>query len=184
MIRIFQRYIHDVVIGIEAIQTNKLKSLLTALGIIFGVAAVISMLAIGNGAQQEILDQIKMVGVNNIIITPTTVSISGNTDGGASDGEGGARNRNFSKGLTLLDAIAIEEVLPTIARVSPVISFNYSAIHNGRSRPVTLEGTNNHYFALFGINLQAGTTFSDRQEDTGYPVCIIGDNIRNTFFAK
>ena len=47
---------------------NKLKSMLTALGIIFGVAAVISMLAIGNGAQKEILEQMKMVGVNNIII--------------------------------------------------------------------------------------------------------------------
>jgi putative ABC transport system permease protein len=46
------------------------RSVLTALGIIFGVSAVISMLAIGNGAQKEILDQIKMVGVNNIVITP------------------------------------------------------------------------------------------------------------------
>ena len=66
-----QRYGHDISSGLEAIFTNKMKSLLTALGIIFGVAAVISMLAIGNGAQQEILDQIKMVGVNNIIISPS-----------------------------------------------------------------------------------------------------------------
>ncbi|MFZ5430382.1 MAG: ABC transporter permease [Bacteroidota bacterium] len=184
MMRILQRYLHDIVIGIEAIQTNKLKSLLTALGIIFGVAAVISMLAIGNGAQQEILDQIKMVGVNNIIITPSSVSVSGNNENTAADQEGGARNRKFSKGLTLLDAQAIEEVIPSISKVCPVISFNYSAIHNGRSRPITLEGTNNHYFDLFGINLQAGEVFSERQEDAGYPVCIIGDNIRNTFFAK
>lgn len=184
MMRILQRYLHDIVIGIEAIQTNKLKSLLTALGIIFGVAAVISMLAIGNGAQQEILDQIKMVGVNNIIITPSSVSVSGNNENTAADQEVGARNRKFSKGLTLLDAQAIEEVIPSISKVCPVISFNYSAIHNGRSRPITLEGTNNHYFDLFGINLQAGEVFSERQEDAGYPVCIIGDNIRNTFFAK
>jgi putative ABC transport system permease protein len=184
MIKVFQRYLHDIIIGIEAIQTNKVKSLLTALGIIFGVAAVISMLAIGNGAEQEILEQIKMVGVNNIIITPSSTSVSGTADASAADGDAGSRNRKFSKGLTLLDAIAIEEVIPTVARVCPVISFNYSAISSGRSRPVTLEGTNNHYFELFGISLQSGSTFTERQEDAGYPVCIIGDNIRNTFFAQ
>ena len=63
------RYLHDIGIAVESILANKLKSILTALGIIFGVAAVISMLAIGNGAREEILNQIKMVGVNNIVIT-------------------------------------------------------------------------------------------------------------------
>lgn len=184
MIKVIQRYLHDIIIGIEAIQTNKVKSLLTALGIIFGVAAVISMLAIGNGAEQEILEQIKMVGVNNIIITPSSTSLAGTADASATDGDAGSRNRKFSKGLTLLDAIAIEEVIPTVSRVCPVISFNYSAISSGRSRPITLEGTNNHYFELFGISLQAGSTFTERQEEAGYPVCIIGDNIRNTFFAQ
>ena len=57
-------------IALEAIKANKFRSLLTALGIIFGVAAVIAMLAIGSGAKQEILEQIKLVGVNNIVITP------------------------------------------------------------------------------------------------------------------
>ena len=66
----YNRYSYNVLIAVEAIFANKVKSLLTALGIIFGVAAVISMLAIGNGAEQEILEQIKMVGVNNIIVTP------------------------------------------------------------------------------------------------------------------
>lgn len=57
-------------IAFEAVVANKTRSFLTALGIIFGVAAVIAMLAIGNGAQQEILNQIKLVGVNNIVIEP------------------------------------------------------------------------------------------------------------------
>ena len=65
-----ERYFHDIVIALESILANKLKSILTGLGIIFGVGAVISMLAIGNGAQQEILEQMKMVGVNTIVITP------------------------------------------------------------------------------------------------------------------
>ena len=68
---VFERYKYDISSGVEAIFANRIKSFLTALGIIFGVAAVISMLAIGNGAEQEILEQIKMVGVNNIIISPT-----------------------------------------------------------------------------------------------------------------
>ena len=62
------RFLSNFYIAFEAVVANKLRSLLTALGIIFGVAAVIAMLAIGNGAQQEILEQIKLVGVNNIAI--------------------------------------------------------------------------------------------------------------------
>lgn len=65
-----QRVMANLWIAIGAVLTNKIRSLLTALGIIFGVAAVIAMLAIGNGAQQEILAQIKLVGVNNIVIKP------------------------------------------------------------------------------------------------------------------
>ena len=65
-----QRYLYNLNNALDAFLLNRVRSFLTALGIIFGVAAVISMLAIGNGARQEILDQIKMVGVNNIIIMP------------------------------------------------------------------------------------------------------------------
>jgi len=179
----FQRYGHDVVSGIEAIFTNKVKSFLTALGIIFGVAAVISMLAIGNGAQKEILDQIKMVGVNNIIISPTETSIEENGNGDSGDGAQ-ISTRKFSKGLTLLDAQAIEEILPTVSKVSPVIDFNYSAILNGKSKPIVLEGVTNAYFELFEIGLSAGTTFSGAQMQNGFPVCVIGDNIRDVFFNQ
>ena len=63
-----ERYIYILNIALEAVFLNKFRSILTALGIIFGVAAVIAMMAIGNGAKKEILDQMKLVGVNNIII--------------------------------------------------------------------------------------------------------------------
>ena len=92
---IFKKYFHDIIIGFEAIIDNKLKSILTALGIIFGVAAVISMLAIGNGAEQEILEQIKMVGVNNIIITP--IEATGN-ENSTENQEEKAGAKKFSKG--------------------------------------------------------------------------------------
>ena len=68
----FERYIYILNIALEAVFINKFRSMLTALGIIFGVAAVIAMMAIGRGAQKEILDQMKLVGVNNIVISSKT----------------------------------------------------------------------------------------------------------------
>lgn len=184
---VIQRYSHNILTGIEAIFANKVKSFLTALGIIFGVAAVISMLAIGNGAQQEILEQIKMVGVNNIIITPSETTINEDESEAAGEEEEEApqvSTKKFSPGLTLHDADAIKSIIPTVAKVCPVISFNYSAILNGKSKPVVLEGINNNYFELFSISLQQGNYFTDEQMDQAFPVCIIGDNIKTVFFNQ
>lgn len=180
---IIQRYGHNILTGIEAIFANKIKSFLTALGIIFGVAAVISMLAIGNGAQQEILEQIKMVGVNNIIISPTETSVSEDEEK-SSEENVQVSSRQFSRGLSLLDVAAIEDILPTVSKVCPVISFNYSAILDGKSKPVVLEGTNNNYFELFNIALEQGKQFTDEQMENAFPVCIIGNNIKNVFFNQ
>ena len=178
---IFKKYFHDIVIGFEAIIDNKLKSMLTALGIIFGVAAVISMMAIGNGAEQEILEQIKMVGVNNIIITPTEVAGNESKSSGQEEKTG---TRKFSKGLTMHDLNAIEEIVPTVNMVSPVISYNYSAIIDGKSKPVVIEGVNTNYFKVFNINLQKGEVFNRLQSEAGQPVCVIGDNIKTVFFNQ
>ncbi len=178
---IFKKYFHDIVIGFEAIIDNKLKSVLTALGIIFGVAAVISMMAIGNGAEQEILEQIKMVGVNNIIITPTQVTASENT---VTTDQEKAGAKKFSKGLTLYDLKAIQEIVPTVNMLSPVISYNYSAIIDGKSKPVVLEGVFTSYFKVFNISLQAGEVFNQLQSEEGQPVCVIGDNIKTVFFNQ
>ncbi|WP_016778822.1 ABC transporter permease [Anaerophaga thermohalophila] len=174
---LISRYYHDVLIAVEAILANKLKSFLTALGIMFGVAAVISMLAIGRGAQQEVLEQIKLVGVNNIIVTPTEMAI----DGGNGSGSGESTKR-FSPGLTLLDARSIRETIPSVAKVSPVVSLNYHAILGARSYPVVLEGVSPEYFELLNINLVSGNIFSEQQAEAGKPVAVIGDNIRNRFF--
>ena len=178
---IFKKYFHDIVIGFEAIIDNKLKSILTALGIIFGVAAVISMMAIGNGAEQEILEQIKMVGVNNIIITPTEASGNETSTSGQEEKTG---TKKFSKGLTILDLKAIEEIVPTVNMISPVISYNYSAIIDGKSKPVVIEGVNTSYFEVFNINLQKGEIFNRLQSEAGQPVCVIGDNIKTVFFNQ
>jgi len=180
LIYLFTRYFHDVIIALEAILANKMKSMLTALGIMFGVAAVISMLAIGKGAQQEVLEQIKLVGVNNIIVSPTELSL-GYAEAGTS-GSGGNIQR-FSPGLTLQDAESIQNTIPTVSKVSPVISLNYHAVLHGRSYPVALEGVSANYFELLNVNLADGDLFNLEQSQGGFPVCVIGDNIRNRFFS-
>src|SRR5690554_634987 len=180
VVYLFTRYFHDIIIAVEAILANKMKSMLTALGIMFGVAAVISMLAIGKGAQQEVLEQIKLVGVNNIIVSPTDMAL-GAPDAGS--GGTGSSVRRFSPGLTLQDAEAIQEAIPSVGKVSPVISLNYHAVLEGRSYPVGLEGVSANYFELLNVNLADGNIFNEEQSEGGLPVCVIGDNIRNRFFS-
>ena len=173
------RYLHDIVIAFESILANKLRSFLTALGIIFGVAAVISMLAIGKGAQQEILEQIKMVGVNNIMITPIVTP-----EGSASDEENGGKQKSkFSPGLHLKDVDAIRQILPTIKQLSPEIALNSFVVQNGKRATAKLLGVSNEYFDIFNLSLSNGIVFNGFQEENGIPVCVVGANIAQTFFS-
>ena len=165
-------------IAVESILANKLKSILTALGIIFGVAAVISMLAIGKGAQQEILDQIKMVGVNNILISPIVQEKEAGND------ESERQLNKFSRGLTLLDVEAIRSTIPAVQRISPEISFNSTIILSGMGYTAKLVGVSNDYFELYNLPLSQGMFFNDYQEEYGIQVCIIGANIRAKFFSQ
>lgn len=178
---IFKRYWHDVQIAIEAIQANQLKSLLTALGIIFGVAAVISMLAIGNGAKQEILEQMKMIGVNNIVITPNTENAESNTN--SSDEQDG-KPKKFSPGLTLLDAEGIRIILPNVKRISPHIFHDSYVIFGERRAPAKLEGVSNDFFELFDYKVSDGSLFNDYHKESGAPVCIIGYDVAVQFFDR
>src|SRR5256714_14837203 len=95
----------------EAVGHNKLRAGLTSLGILFGVASVIAMLAIGNGAEQEILAQMKLLGVNNIIITPIVEQKEGNVDKDAKK-----ESKRFTPGLSWLDAQAIQKSNPEVSR--------------------------------------------------------------------
>lgn len=178
MFKFILRYFHDIEIAVESIVSNKLKSMLTALGIIFGVAAVIAMLAIGKGAKQEIMEQMKMVGVNNILINPVL------PDKTSSDQEGEKQQKKFSRGLSLLDVEAIRETLPSVKRISPEISFNSTAVLNGVKYSAKLVGVSNDYFHLYNLPLVSGAFFNDYQEENGIQVAIIGANIRAKFFSK
>jgi putative ABC transport system permease protein len=178
MFRFILRYFHDIEIAVESIISNKLKSMLTALGIIFGVAAVIAMLAIGKGAKQEIMEQMKMVGVNNILINPVI------PDKSSSNEEGEKQQKKFSRGLSMLDVDAIRETLPSVKRISPEISFNSTAMLNGVKYTAKLVGVSNDYFHLYNLPLISGAFFNEFQEKNGIQVCIIGANIRAKFFSK
>ncbi|HOP58378.1 MAG TPA: ABC transporter permease [Bacteroidales bacterium] len=179
MFKFIFRYFHDIEIAVESIISNKLKSMLTALGIIFGVAAVIAMLAIGKGAKQEIMEQMEMVGVNNILINPIIQE-----EGSSAEDSGEKQQKKFSRGLSMLDVEAIRETLPSVKRISPEISFNSTAMMNGVRYSAKLVGVANDYFHLYNLPLVSGAFFNDYQAENGIPVCIIGANIRAKFFSK
>jgi putative ABC transport system permease protein len=124
------RILANLSIAIGAVISNKVRSLLTALGIIFGVAAVIAMLAIGNGAQREILDQIKLVGVNNIVIKPIIEQKEEKID----EQVGQKDKKKFSPGLTMRDVNNIKQTIPGIASISPEIILDTYVIRNGLRR--------------------------------------------------
>ncbi|MGK7389010.1 MAG: ABC transporter permease [Candidatus Cyclobacteriaceae bacterium M2_1C_046] len=167
-------------IALDAVIANRLRSVLTALGIIFGVAAVIAMLAIGNGAQQEILDQIKLVGVNNIVVKPIVEQKEDKLDGGG-DTEA-KEKKKYSPGLTSRDVKSIKEVIPGIKNISPEIILDTYLIKGGMRRSAKLVGVEPSYFDIFNFELQEGNMFSERQLTHGLPVCIIGKGIKAKFF--
>ena len=173
---------HDIHIAVESILSNKLRSALTALGIIFGVAAVISMMAIGNGAQQEILEQIKMVGVNNIIITPMLVQ--NDEEEGEASAADDAKRKKFSPGLNMTDVEAIHKMLSSVKILSPEISFNTDVVHNGIREQAKVIGVAKEFFHLYDLPLFQGTFFNEYQEENGLAVCVIGANIRSRFFSQ
>ncbi len=174
-----QRVLANLYIAIGAVLTNKIRSLLTALGIIFGVAAVIAMLAIGNGAQQEILAQIKLVGVNNIVIKPI---IEQEEEKIAENTGAKKEKKKFSPGLTIRDVNSIRETIPGITKMSPEIILNTYVIRSGIRRSAKLVGIDPSYFDIFSFELQEGQRFNDEQLKIGAPVCVIGNSIKTKFF--
>jgi putative ABC transport system permease protein len=185
---LLERYKYIFSIALEAVFLNKFRSMLTALGIIFGVAAVITMMAIGNGARKVILDQMKLVGVNNIVISAKPEKKkAGETQSGEQDtessGQSVEKNKDrYSPGLTLLDAEAISRIVPTVARVSPEVIYETDIIKNGVRTTAKFTGVTPDFFDLFSLDLQEGHMFNREQLKDGKPVCIIGPVIKARFF--
>jgi len=173
-----QKILMNLGIAVEAVLANRMRSILTALGIIFGVAAVIAMLAIGNGAQQEILEQIKLVGVNNIVIRPVLAqSEEMLTDEGLNN-----EKQKFSPGLTNDDVESIVRIIPDIKMISPEIILDTYLINNGIRRSAKLVGVEPSYFDIFNFSLEKGEVFSSQHLEYGEAVCVIGKSIKTKFF--
>jgi len=162
--------------ALEAVFTNRLRALLTALGIMFGVAAVIAMLAIGTGARQELLEQMKLIGSNNIVVK-TVVK-----DGDSSDEEAVSK-RPFSPGLSMSDVAAIYTQIEAVEQVSAEVAIPVKAIRNGRQYKTNCVGVNNAFFDLNNLKIERGNTFHRNHEKRGRAVCIIGKNIQTKLFG-
>jgi putative ABC transport system permease protein len=174
-----ERILINLSIAFDAILANKMRSILTALGIIFGVSAVITMLAIGKGAQVEILKQIELVGVNNIEIKP----IVEQSESEVGQEQNGQREKKlFSKGLDLKDVASIEKILPTVKLISPEIVIETYVISAGRRRTAKLIGIVPAYFDVSNIELKSGQLFNEAHSANKDAVCIIGSGIKKKLF--
>lgn len=184
-----QRIVFNFKIGIEALIQNKFRAVLTSLGIIFGVASVIAMLAIGKGAEKEILEQIKQVGSNNVIIKAKTSSSADKNAGTENtDGETSTNTKqdkkNFSPGLNMGDVEDILQNVNTVKFVSPEIELQTQFMFEGLNMPGKLIGVNNFYFETSATQLAEGGFFTTSQMSQADPVCIIGKNIKSKLFAN
>lgn len=184
------RNLNNLRIALDSLAANRLRSLLTALGIIFGVGAVIAMLAIGKGAKEEILNQMKLVGVNNIVIKPLKEDKDDSEKGGSqasTDDEKAAQvqgqtKKKFSRGLTLLDVYNIKHTLPTIDAISPEMIYEQPVIYRSKSGSQKMIGIEPQFFSINNIGLSSGTMFNAAQLEKGEGVCIIGASVKRKYF--
>jgi putative ABC transport system permease protein len=164
--------------ALQAVAHNKLRAALTSLGILFGVASVIAMLAIGNGAEQEILAQMQLLGTNNVVVTP----IVEQKEGKASD-QPERETKRFSPGLTVRDAESIQSIIPAVEATSGEVVLQTRITREGHRRSGRLVGVDTAYFRLFNLAVASGSGFSPAHVALGSPVCIIGYGVKTRFFT-
>ncbi|MCB0856085.1 MAG: ABC transporter permease, partial [Bacteroidetes bacterium] len=172
---------YNFLIAIDAISQNFLRAVLTSLGIVFGVASVIAMLAIGRGTQEKILVQMNTLGANSIIINPIIEQEEGDVE--EEEGNPDERQPNrFTPGLSMLDAKSLKN-LPHVKSVSPEIELETVATRVGRKRSVKIVGITPAYFEDSDFHLTEGTLFNQDHMLLSSPVCIIGYGVKAKFFA-
>jgi putative ABC transport system permease protein len=168
--------------ALEAVVHNKLRAGLTSLGILFGVASVIAMLAIGRGAEQEILEQMRLLGSNNIVITPLVEQKEELTKDADAD-VGAKAPRKYTPGLNYRDAQAIQHVIPDVETTTGELVLNTLITREGRRRTGKVVGVDTSYFRLTNQSLIEGSPFTHLQVEQGRPVAIIGYGVRTRFFT-
>jgi putative ABC transport system permease protein len=170
-----QQWLPDVSLALQNISARKLRSLLTMLGIIFGVAAVVSMLSIGAGAQQQVLAFIEQLGVRNLIVEAKEVTESQEL----------MRIRQISPGLSFKDLRVIRANVADLAASAPRKRFTPSALlPKPRLDMPDVYGVSPEYQNIAGLKLVAGRFFNKDDNDRRAPVCVLGEGAKANFFPQ
>ena len=164
--------------ALVAVGHNRLRAGLTSLGILFGVASVITMLAIGSGAEREVLDELQLLGSNNVVVTPLVQQQEGPAE--AADAR---QVKKWSPGLTYADAQEIPVEIPAVEAAAAEVVVNSTITREGHSRSGKVVGVDTAYFRLTNLELASGKGFSPEQVAQGLPVAIIGNGVRSRFFT-
>ena len=173
-------------IALESVLVNKLRGVLTALGIVFGVAAVIAMLAIGSGAKRFILEQMRLIGTNNIVFEH---KLPKDNEGGdetaqASNGNGNqSQLETWAPGMSMQDLAAIEDLIPGVELMSPEIINEAKCIYEGKIVDARCVGVTNAFFELNQLAVSKGSYFTPEHLSHKKSVCIIGKSIALRLFS-
>lgn len=158
-------------IAFKAIVLNKVRSLLTMLGIIIGVASVIAMLAIGEGSKQSIRTTISAMGANMITIRPGA-DVRGGVRGSASD----------MQTLTFEDYEAIKENASLLTYITPLVNGGGQVINGSNNWPSTIYGVNTEYLNIKVVDLQSGSMFTEAEVRSAAKVVLIGQTVADNVF--
>ncbi len=164
-------------LSVAGLAAHKLRTCLTMLGIIFGVAAVISMLSIGEGARQEALSQIRQMGIDNIIVQHWNPESDGEGEEGEARG-----GQNLSRGLSRQDGEALAEICPLAEIVAPLREIKVKARAGGTSFQTMLVGTTPEYIDVLDARLGQGVYLGDEDLEQARRVCVLGSDAKRALF--
>jgi len=168
-------YINLLRIALRAIQRNKLRAFLTMLGIIIGVAAVITMMSIGEGSKQSIQDTFSSMGSNMITVRPYNNSPM----------PGGVRLGAASvQSLTLSDVDKIKQEVSEISALSPGVSSSGQAIRGANNWPTSLQGVSSDYLQIRQLSIKNGSNFTEEQVKASAKVCLVGQTVVDNLFKE
>jgi putative ABC transport system permease protein len=160
-------------LALQAIRRNVLRSSLTVLGIVIGVASVITMVTLGAGATQRVTDDLSKLGTNTLMVRP----------GQSFHGGGGGGARGMAALFTVEDADAIARGVPGVLAAAAMQSRGMQAIAGSRNRATSVTGSTASYLLVRSWRVAAGRPFSDAEERAGKGVCLVGDTVREDLFG-
>ncbi|MBK1615776.1 multidrug ABC transporter substrate-binding protein [Rubrivivax gelatinosus] len=162
--------LNTLLLALRAIRRNLMRSVLTTLGIVIGVAAVVTMVTVGNGATKAVQTQIQSLGSNLLMVRP------GQRMGPGGGGTGGPS-------FKLADATAIATQIGGVAAVAPEVRASVTVVADNRNWSTTVTGSTNDYFPAGNWKIAAGRMFEQPELDAGAAVCIIGQTVRRELFG-